>query len=85
MPHVRVLRPFNNGSHHAFARPGDVLTVSDERATDLMRNHLVEAIGTGERTAPAPMTKPAPVAENKMSPAAGKPGRKPLGRPRNVR
>jgi hypothetical protein len=80
MPHVRVLRPFNNGSHHAFARPGDVLTVSDERATDLMRNGLV-APHTEERAAPVPDTKPAPVPQNKIRPgAAGRPGRKPLAR-----
>ncbi|UIN36286.1 hypothetical protein [Methylobacterium oryzae] len=85
MPHVRVLRPFNNGSHHAFARPGDVLTVSDDRATDLIRNHLVEPCDV-EKAAPIPDTKPAPTPANKTSPApAAKPGRKPLGRPRKVR
>lgn len=73
MPHVRVLRPFNNGSHHAFARPGDVLTVSDDRATDLMRNHLVEPCGAEKA---APEIKPAPVAQNKMRPAVTKPTRR---------
>jgi hypothetical protein len=77
MPHVRVLRPFNNGSHHAFARPGDVLTVGDDRAADLMRNGLVETFEP---------EKAAPVPDNKLrQPPVIKPGRKPLGRSMKAR
>lgn len=85
MPHVRVLRPFNNGTHHAFVRPGDVLTVADDRAADLMRNGLVEPF-SGEKAAPIPENKAAPVPVNKaittetIEPPRRGPGRPPKAR-----
>lgn len=85
MPHVRVLRPFHNGNHHAFVRPGDVLTVADERAADLMRNGLVEVIG-GEKAAPVPENKAAAAPINKaitsetIQPERRGPGRPPKAR-----
>ncbi|MDH2313996.1 hypothetical protein [Methylobacterium brachiatum] len=85
MPHVRVLRPFNNGSHHAFVQLGDVIMVTDERATDLMRNHLVE-LATGEKAASIPENKAAPAPLNKAitSDTIAPPRRGP-GRPAKIR
>ncbi|MDP4022340.1 hypothetical protein Q8W71_06875 [Methylobacterium sp. NEAU 140] len=82
MPHVRVLRPFNNGTHHAFVRPGDVLMVSDERAADLMRNSLVEPFAE-MKAAPVPENKAAPLPANKNE--ADPPVRRGPGRPPKVR
>ena len=84
MPHVRVLRPFNNGTHHAFVRPGDVLTVTDERATDLMRNDLVEVV-TGEKAAPISENKAAPVPANKAITSETLAARRGPGRPPKAR
>ena len=77
MPEVRVLRPFNDGDHRAFVQPGDVLTVTDDRAADLMRNGLVQ---------PVEPEKAASLPENKLRQAPViKPGRKPLGRSTKAR
>lgn len=85
MPTVRVLRPFHNDSHHAFVSPGDVLTVTDERAADLMRNGLVEAF-SGEKAAPIPENKAAPAPVNKaITIATIAPPRRGPGRPAKTR
>lgn len=79
VPEVRVLRPFNNGTHHTFVRPGDVLTVSEDRAIDLIRNGLVEPFGS-VKAAPVPANKASPMPENKADVTAAVkrgPGRPP--------
>jgi len=82
VPHVRVLKPFHNGSHHAFVRLGEVLTVTDERAADLARNGLVEPY-TEVKAAPTRENKAAPAPLNKAEPVQSVrrgPGRPPKAR-----
>lgn len=77
MPTVRVVRPFANGHHDRIVHPGDEITVSEDRASEL--GDLVERI-TVAKAAPVPFNKMAPAPENKAVPPS-----KRRGRPAKVR
>lgn len=81
MPTVRVSRPFANGHHEAIVQPGDLITVTEDRARALSENGLIEPAGD-VKAAPIPANKMAPKPVNK---AASAPERRPRGRPPKVR